>query len=195
MRYYCRMMTPTIGCSIGLFTCPKTAVLFSSSFRAIFFCFADSSREKTFSQLKTFISTLVSKKKKKKNRLKRTRKKKRCFRPCKPAKCVAKCLTSQIWKKLLIRNKKIRFVLLEISFLQCDLICQDSDFWQIGAVQQLTHLFALRYDLSCCWTLVFHYDMICQTTAKLVRKLGKFVSFCNGTLVTPYESIFFFFFL
>ena len=42
----------------------------------------------------------------------------------------------------------IRFVLLAISFLQCNLICRDGDFWYIGAVKRLACFYALRYDLS-----------------------------------------------
>ena len=68
----------------------------------------------------------------------------------------------------------IRFVLLAISCLQYYLICPDSDFWHIGAMQQLARLDALRYDLSCCLQQFFisirfvllaisflQYDLIC----------------------------------
>ena len=59
----------------------------------------------------------------------------------------------------------IRFVLLAISFLQLDLIYPASDFWHIGAVQQLARLYALRFVLLL--TLIFHYDMIYPTSNQL----------------------------
>ena len=70
----------------------------------------------------------------------------------------------------------IRFVLQAVSFLRYDLICPDSEYWHIGAWKRLARLYALRYDLFCCWqqffitiwfvlppTISFHYDTICPT--------------------------------
>ena len=57
---------------------------------------------------------------------------------------------------------------------QYDLICSDSDVRNTSTVKQLTRVSALRYDLS-RQRLTTHRRS--EATAKLVRKLGLFISF------------------
>ena len=69
---------------ISRVTCPEIAILFTSFFQVVHFFFADSRRNRAFSQLKALDSAQVSKKKKK-DLSKRTCRKNRYFGTCQPA--------------------------------------------------------------------------------------------------------------
>ena len=75
----------------------------------------------------------------------------------------------------------IQFVLLLITIFHYDMICpaaRNSFSFQYGFLHYYlicsdnNHLYALRYNLSCCWKQFFITIWFVTTAAKLVRKVG-----------------------